>query len=82
MRVRKKPIIIEAAQYVPGEQLVEPWVMQGLLDYIITEGINELTINTYEGVMVCKPFDYIMRGIDGELYPCAKSIFERTYDIL
>jgi len=27
-----------------------------------------------------KPGDYLMRGIDDELYICDKSIFERTYD--
>lgn len=27
-----------------------------------------------------KAGDYLMRGIDGELYICDRSIFERTYD--
>lgn len=27
-----------------------------------------------------KPGDYLMRGIDGELYICDKDIFEKTYD--
>lgn len=27
-----------------------------------------------------KPGDYLMCGIDGELYICEKSIFERSYD--
>ena len=26
-----------------------------------------------------KPGDYLMRGIDGELYICDRSIFERSY---
>jgi len=29
-----------------------------------------------------KPGDYLMCGIDGELYICDRDIFERTYDFL
>ena len=24
--------------------------------------------------------DYLMRGVEGELYPCAKSVFESSYE--
>lgn len=42
---------------------------------------DEFTVNTLEGnYKHGKPGDYLMRGIDGELYICDKSIFERTYD--
>ena len=27
-----------------------------------------------------KPGDYLMRGVDGELYICDKDIYERTYE--
>lgn len=27
-----------------------------------------------------KPGDYLMQGIEGELYICDKAIFEKTYD--
>jgi PGDYG protein len=29
-----------------------------------------------------KPGDYLMRGIDGELYICDRAIFERSYDFV
>lgn len=29
-----------------------------------------------------KPGDYLMRGIDGELYICDKDIFEKSYDFV
>lgn len=35
---------------------------------------------TLEGTMYGKPGDYLMRGVEGELYPCAAAIFERTYE--
>jgi hypothetical protein len=38
-------------------------------------------VNTLEGdFMQGKPGDYLMKGIDGELYICDKTIFEKTYD--
>ena len=39
-----------------------------------------LRVDTKEGVMLCNPGDYIIEGIAGELYPCAKEIFEQTYE--
>lgn len=29
-----------------------------------------------------RPGDYLMKGIDGELYICDKTIFEKTYDFV
>jgi len=29
-----------------------------------------------------RPGDYLMKGIDGELYICDKDIFELTYDVV
>jgi len=40
-------------------------------------------VNSLEGdYKQGKPGDYLMRGIDGELYICDKDIFERSYDII
>jgi len=42
---------------------------------------EEFRVNTLEGnYKQGKPGDYLMRGIDGELYICDGPIFERTYD--
>lgn len=42
---------------------------------------EEFRVNTLEGdYKKGKPGDYLMRGIDGELYICDKDIFEKTYD--
>lgn len=43
----------------------------------------EFQVETLEGnYKQGKPGDYLMKGIDGELYICDKSIFERSYDFL
>lgn len=37
---------------------------------------------TREGLTIAKDDDLVMRGIDGEVYPIGRSIFERTYDLV
>lgn len=42
---------------------------------------EEFCVNTLEGnYKQGKPGDYLMRGVDGELYICDKTIFEKSYD--
>jgi hypothetical protein len=42
---------------------------------------EEFRVMTLEGdYKLGKPGDYLMRGIDGELYICDREIFEKTYD--
>ncbi len=37
-------------------------------------------VQTLEGVMEGKPGDYLMRGVAGELYPCAREVFQTSYE--
>lgn len=39
-----------------------------------------LTISTLEGDMQAKVGDYIIKGVNGEFYPCKPDIFEKTYE--
>jgi hypothetical protein len=41
---------------------------------------EHLEIVTPEGVMVCRFGDWIIQGVQGELYPCRADIFEKTYE--
>lgn len=48
-----------------------------------SEGCSEeigLSIPTLEGVMLARENDWIIRGVQGELYPCKPDIFEASYD--
>lgn len=38
-----------------------------------------LTINTLEGDMKASIDDYIIKGVNGEFYPCKPDIFNKTY---
>jgi len=44
---------------------------------------EDFQVNTLEGnYKQGKAGDYLMKGIDGELYICDRVIFEKTYDVL
>jgi hypothetical protein len=38
------------------------------------------SVETLEGTMIGQPGDYLMVGAHGELYPCAKAVFDDTYE--
>lgn len=40
----------------------------------------KLKIQTLEGVMEASVGDYIIKGVNGEFYPCKPDIFEKTYE--
>ncbi len=45
--------------------------------------INEpFEVETMEGKLRGKKGDWLMVGINGEMYPCDQDIFKKTYDLL
>jgi hypothetical protein len=41
---------------------------------------GDLSIKTFEGDIEVSPGDYIIKGVNGEFYPCKPEIFEKTYE--
>ena len=41
---------------------------------------DDLLIKTLEGTMTASAGDYIIRGVNGEHYPCKPDIFDKTYE--
>ena len=88
MKYRKKPVVIEAFEFdgafiVLGEEPHVPWwAFYGLDTGVLTfESKEELYVNTLEGKMMVSIGDYIIRGVQGELYPCKPDIFKATYEL-
>ena len=80
MKYRKKPIVIEAIQW-DGDMTEEIKTFLGSSrDYRIPIINDVLKIFTYEGIMDCSLNDYIIKGIQGECYPCKPDVFKETYD--
>lgn len=42
--------------------------------------VRQINIPTYEGVMVGRPGDWLITGVEGEQYPCRDSVFRATYE--
>jgi ethanolamine utilization protein EutQ (cupin superfamily) len=75
VKFRKKPITIEAIQYI-DENVDELLTWMGYQP-IFT---GTLAIDTLEGTMVASPGDWIIKGVNGEFYPCKPDIFVATYE--
>ena len=79
MKYRKKPVCIEAIQYLGHNfNLVRQFVGNGFPLHQLGDGV--LGIQTLEGVMSAQIGDWIIRGVKGEHYPCKPDIFEATYE--
>lgn len=87
-RFRKKPVEIEAIQYrpdIPNCEAVAHFLGWSNDEwwYSCDEDDHEnakWTIPTLEGDMEASPGDWIIRGVQGEFYPCKPDIFAATYD--
>ena len=76
---RKKPVVIEAVQWL-GSNQVE--VISFCKDFARIDIANKLEIITEEGIMDASVNDYIIRGVNGEFYPCKPDIFAKTYELV
>ena len=78
MRYVKKPVIIEAMQWTGDNKLeISEFVQHSEKKYEF-QG-DALFIHTLEGSMRASKNDYIIKGVEGEFYPCKPEIFEKTY---
>jgi len=87
MKYRKKPLEIEAHKYIKSDHFVSDpttprWVLEGFTHNILfySDKDNELYVSTLEGNMKVSNGDWIIQGVNGELYPCKDDIFRKTYD--
>ena len=78
MKYVKKPIPVEA--FCPAEEAWPEWFVNGRVSVALHDKNMTITIHTLEGEMKCSGKDYIIQGIDGELYPCRRDIFLKTYE--
>lgn len=77
MKFRKKPVVIEARQYFPGDTLdgLCAGACGGWNCSRKTPGIH-----TLEGTLRVTSGDWIITGVKGEKYPCKPDIFELMYE--
>lgn len=88
MKATKKPVQIDyfplTEEYIKDIEKLSthkrPIVIMVNADSEGNEKISYAEVSTEEGVMTCERGNIIIKGIDGEVYPCRKDIFERTYN--
>ena len=77
MKYRKKPVVIEAIQWDgTNYDEIDDWM--GLNSTLEIDG--QFIIPTLEGDMRVSEGDWVIRGVNGEFYPCKPDIFEKTYE--
>lgn len=79
---KKKPVVIEAIQYNGSNGLaIKQWSNGKVVESpVLGDNGPYLQIHTLEGVMTALVEDFIIRGVQGEYYPCKPDIFDATYE--
>ena len=91
MKYRKKPVVVDVIRFNKEE-----WLHKKEEAYPMVETVESITrntkqgtyvsyqpvIRTLEGDMLVSHGDYIIKGVQGEFYPCKPDIFEATYELV
>jgi len=90
MIYRKKPIKVKAFQLGCSFAKVPQWAITDSIRYFNLEKelkngedliVTSASIDTLEGTMQANQYDWIIQGIQGELYSCKQDIFLQTYQL-
>lgn len=89
-KYKKKPVVIEAFELNDRGLVGEDWFWDAVSENkIITHDFGKFhenpawcEIKTPEGTMIARSGDYIIKGVNGELYSCKPDIFEKTYQLI
>lgn len=78
-KFRKKPVTIEAMQITSGESVlsIAEWINNPQTGY--STNPPTVWIETLEGRMEGSTGDWVIKGTEGEFYPCKPDIFNKIY---
>ena len=88
MKYRKKPVVIEAIEFNGTRKWDDApeWLIEATQKHpestgsIVVHENETATIATLEGMHTAQKGDMIIRGVQGEIYPCKPDIFKKTYE--
>ena len=88
-KYRKKPVVVRAWEFNGTTDSLPPMNHTAhKLWYREHDRVNDqhfpptVVVRTLEGDMTAQVGDYIIEGVNGELYPCKPDIFSKTYDLV
>jgi hypothetical protein len=81
-KFRKIPIVIEAVRFTrhTWEEVVS--FTDNTAHTFIEDDICTCIIPTLEGQHIATEGDWIIKGVNGEFYPCKPYIFIKTYELV
>ena len=91
-KYRKKPVVIEAMLYtIKHYRDLKDWAGDNVTMQLNSETAYQVIdntaypiispiIHTLEGDMKVDNGDYVIKGVNGEFYPCKPDIFDKTYE--
>lgn len=93
-KFRKKPVVIEAFQITRETRqdnsrwphwLNEAWnrgtsEINSVYPEAYGDNDSKLVIRTVNGPVTVQWGEWIIQGVNGELYPCAADVFAKTYE--
>ena len=85
MKFRKKPVDVEAEQFLATAESFSAIVNLGIHHSQWREGEiggDYFFITTPSGEVKVSKGDWVIKGVNGEFYPCKPDIFEKTYDCI
>lgn len=87
-KYRKKPLIAEAQQLTMDN-------LKDSIDMLVADGyeaktysrppmraVSGLIMKTINGEIIVNFGEYLMKGIQGEYYPCPADVFEASYEVI
>lgn len=74
--------LMDGTDCTPAESVQWMNVMKKPVVVNALKMLMDFEVDTLEGTHRGNAGDYLMKGVDGELYPIKKEIFNRTYDII
>lgn len=85
MKARKKPVVVDCFKFTLKKKDKEPdWFLKEIGKKVIIKqnGMKQdWYIITLGGPMIISKGDWVIKGVQNELYPCKPDIFEQTYEI-
>lgn len=80
IKFRKKPIVVEAIQWDGTPDRAQEIIEWSGGQVALSVSKTLLEIFTLEGLHQAITGDWIIKGVQGEFYPCKPDIFEQTYE--
>lgn len=86
-KVRKKPVVIEAMRFngtISSADAIELWTFGATRANVDLDGptaVLTLYVETQHGLTIARPGDFVLRGVNGEFYPCKPDVFAETYEL-